>query len=189
MKYKHIIDIFFKKNSNTLKKDKKVFGLMRSDLQNWHNHVYRRKAGGLHGHDLSAAQWTVFRFSASTILKWLVAVPETWIDRGSLFSETSDQRKKKSRERFGGTNATGVIIGNFSPFSALKWRKKVERGCVLPRNILCLAGWRESKPCPATKSEKPAFLLRKALGLDRVTPTLQRNREKKPPGNEKKAEF
>jgi len=29
----------------------------------------------------------------------------------------------------------------------------------------------------------------KALGLDRVTPTLQRNREKKPPGNEKKAEF
>ena len=29
----------------------------------------------------------------------------------------------------------------------------------------------------------------KALGLDRVTPTLQRNREKKPPGNEKKAEL
>ena len=31
--------------------------------------------------------------------------------------------------------------------------------------------------------------LQKALGLDRVTPTLQRNREKKPPGNEKNAEF
>ena len=51
MKYKHIIDIFFKKNSKTLKKDKKVFGLMRSDLQNGHNHetfgfhLNRRKAG------------------------------------------------------------------------------------------------------------------------------------------------
>ena len=112
-------------------------------------------------------------------------VPKTWNNRGSLFSGMLNQRTNKDRERFGGTNATGAIIGHFSPFSALKGRKKVERGCVLSRNILRLAGWRESKPCPATKSEKPAFLLRKALGLDRVTPTLQRNREKKPPGNEK----
>jgi len=100
-----------------------------------------------------------------------------------------NQRTNKDRERFGRTNATGVIIGNFSPFSALKGRKMVEKSRGLPTTILNLAGWRESKPCPATKSEKPAFLLRKALGLDRVTPTLQRNREKKPPGNEKKAEF
>jgi hypothetical protein len=98
-------------------------------------------------------------------------------------------RERIKTERFGGTNATGVIIGNFSPFSALKGRKKVESSYVLSRNILRLARWRESKPCPAIMSEKPAFLLRKALGLDRVTPTLQRNREKKPPGNEKKAEF
>ena len=90
-----------------------------------------------------------FRFSASTILKWLYAVPKTWINRGSPFSEMLNQRTNKDRERFGGTNATGVIIGNFSSFSALKGRKKVESSYVLSRNILRLARWRESKPCPA----------------------------------------
>ena len=70
-------------------------------------------------------------------------------------------QRKKSRERFGWTNATGEIIGNFSTFFALKGRKKVEKSCGLPITILNLAGWRESKPCPAIKSGNPTFLLRK----------------------------
>ena len=106
-----------------------------------------------------------------------------------LCSLTGLFRERKSREKFGENNATGAFFWHFSPFFALKGSKTVEKSFFFPRNFLNLAGWRESKSCPATKSGNPTFLSRKALGLDRVTPTLQRNREKKPPGNEKKAEF
>lgn len=64
----------------------------------------------------------------------------------------------------------------------------VEKHFFLYRNILRLAGWRESKPCPAIKSGNPTFLSRKVLGLDRVTPTLQRNREKKASQKREKAD-
>ena len=79
-------------------------------------------------------------------------MPKTWNNRGSLFSEMLNQRTNKDRERFGGTNATGAIIGNFSPFFALKGRKMVEKSRGLPTTILNLAGWKESKPCPGIMS-------------------------------------
>jgi len=105
---------------------------------------------------------------------------------GSLLSESPFRKREKAEKDLGRQYQWCVYFTIFLRFFALKMIKNVERNCVLSRNILSLAGWRESKPCPATKSEKPAFLLRKALGLDRVYPILQRNREKKPPGNEKK---
>ena len=73
----------------------------------------------------------------------------------------AQSENENDRERFEKKSATGVIIDNFSPFSALKRRKMVEKSCGLPITILNLAGWKESKPCPAIKSGIPAFLLRK----------------------------
>jgi len=113
-------------------------------------------------------------------------------DSVSLFSEEAVQRTRK----FWGEKMQLVrVFRHFSPVfaqmlcsNALKRSKKVEKSCVLSRNILRLAGRRESKPCPATKSGNPTFLSRKALGLDRVYPILQRNREKKAFQKREKAE-
>jgi hypothetical protein len=97
----------------------------------------------------------------------------------SLFSESPFRKSGKAEKYFGRQYQWCVFFVIFLRFFALKRSKNMERNCVLSRNILSLAGWRESKPCPATKSGNPTFLSRKALGLDRVYPILQRNREKK----------
>ena len=64
--------------------------------------------------------------------------------------------------------------------------------CVF-QNLLVFGGVEGVEALSCNQVRKSTFFItktrQKALGLDRVTPTLQRNREKKPPGNEKKAEL
>ena len=104
----------------------------------------------------------------------------------SLFSESPFKKGEKAEKDLGRKKQWCVFFVIFLHIFALNGSKKVERSCFLSRNILRLAKWRESKPCPATKSGNPTFLSRKAQGLDRVYPILQRNRGKKPSRNEKK---
>ena len=63
--------------------------------------------------------------------------------------------------------------------------------CVF-QNLLVFGGVEGVEAMSCDQVWKSNFFItktrQKALGLDRVTPTLQRNREKKPPGNEKKAD-